>query len=170
MKAIKLLILIPYLILQIINCFGQHKATVIRVIDGDTYQVLQNKRVFTARLANVDTPEIKQSFGIAAKDSVRKLILGKSVVLESLKNDRYNRVIVQITIEGKALDSIMVVNGWAWHYKEYSYKQELSEMQEMAIKTQKGLWKCGLDKVCSPAVFRGLNAKNRAKYCKGCIY
>lgn len=168
MNAIKLLILVPYLMLQIASAIAQNSATVIRVIDGDTYQMLKGKRIFTVRLLNVDAPEATQSFGEAAKDSVSKLILGKTVVVDSLKLDRYNRVLASVTINGKALDSVMVSNGWAWHYAEYSNKPELATMQETAIDKHLGLWKCGVNKVCPPSVFRSLNAKNRAKYCKGC--
>ncbi len=168
MKAIKLLILLPYLMLQMVSVFAQNTATVIRVIDGDTYQMLKAGRVFTTRLLNVDAPETKQSFGEVAKDSVSKLILGKTVVVDSLKLDRYNRVLASVTINGKALDSIMVSNGWAWHYVEYSYKPELAIMQETAINNHLGLWKCGANKVCPPQVFRSLNTKNKVKYCKGC--
>ena len=168
MKVIKLLILLPYVMLHIASVFAQNNATVIRVVDGDTYQLLKGKRIFTVRLLNVDAPETKQSFGEAAKDSVSKLILGKTVVVDSLKLDLYNRVLGSITINGKALDSILVSNGWAWHYPEYSKKLELVAMQETAILKHLGLWKCGVDNTCPPSVFRRLNAKNRAKYCKGC--
>lgn len=168
MKAIKLLILLPYLMLQITSAFTQNCATVIRVIDGDTYQMLKGKRTFTVRLLNVDAPETKQSFGEAAKDSISKLILGKTVIVDSLKLDRYNRVLASVTINGKALDSLMVSNGWAWFYAEYSNKVELETLQNIAITKHLGLWKCGQDKVCPPTVYRKLNAKNRAKYCNGC--
>jgi micrococcal nuclease len=168
MKAIKLLILLPYLMLQITSAFAQNSATVIRVVDGDTYQMLKGKRIFTVRLLNIDAPETNQSFGEAAKDSVSKLILGKTVLVDSLKLDRYNRVLASVTINSKALDSLMVSNGWAWHYVEYSNKPELATMQEKAINKHLGLWKCGAKKVCPPSVFRSLNAKNRAKYCNAC--
>jgi micrococcal nuclease len=162
-----------FLTLGFFLCFwvqlkAQTNATVIRVIDGDTYQMLKGKRIFTVRLLNVDAPETKQSFGEAAKDSVSNLILGKTVIVDSLKLDRYNRVLASITINGKALDSIMVSNGWAWHYVEYSTKKILATYQEMAINKHLGLWKCGANKVCPPSVFRSLNAKNKAKYCNGC--
>ena len=150
------------------SAFAQNSATVIRVVDGDTYQMLKGKRIFTVRLLNVDAPETKQIFGEAAKDSVSKLILGKTVVVDSLKLDLYNRLLASVTINGKALDSIMVSNGWAWHYIEYSNKPELAIMQETAIDKHLGLWKCGTSNVCPPKVFRSLNAKNRVKYCKGC--
>ena len=169
MKQIVKLFIVGFFLSFWVQSNSQTPATVIRIVDGDTYQLLQNKRVFTVRLANVDAPETKQSFGEAAKDSVSKLILGKSVVVDSLKLDRYNRVIATIEIKGMALDSIMISNGWAWHYAEYSYKPELAAMQEMAISKHLGLWKCGANKVCPPHIYRSLNAKNKAKYCKGCI-
>ena len=168
MKLIKKIILLSYLMLQINSASTQNSATVIRVIDGDTYQMLKGKRIFTVRLLNVDAPETKQSFGEAAKDSVSKIILGKSIVVTSLKLDRYNRVLASVTINGKALDSFIVSNGWAWHYAEYSNKPELAEMQEMALEKHLGLWKCGTNKVCPPKIFRSLNSKNRVKYCKSC--
>lgn len=169
MKQITKFLIVGFFLIFWVQSNAQKNATVIRIVDGDTYQLLQNKRVITVRLANVDAPETKQSFGEAAKDSISKLILGKSVVVDSLKLDRYNRVIATIAIKGMALDSIMVSNGWAWHYAEYSYKPELAAMQEMAANKHLGLWKCGANKICPPSVFRSLNAKNRAKYCKGCI-
>jgi micrococcal nuclease len=169
MKAIKLLILVPYLMLQIASAFAQNSATVIRVIDGDTYQMLQGKRIFTVRLLNIDAPETKQSFGEAAKDSVSKLILGKTVGIEVVKLDKYKRTLANLSINGKALDSILITNGWAWYYKEYSFKNSLELLQNKAISKRLGLWKCGANKVCQPSVFRSLNVKNRAKYCNACI-
>lgn len=168
MKAIKLLILLPFLMLQIASAFAQNSATVIRVVDGDTYQLLKGKRVFTARLLNVDAPETKQSFGEAAKDSVSKLILGKTVQFDSVKLDRYDRVLGNISIKGMALDSLLIANGWAWFYAEYSNKVELEKLQNEAVNKRLGLWKCGFNRVCPPSVYRKLNAKNRAKYCNGC--
>lgn len=168
MKGIKLLILLPYLMLQIASAFAQNSATVIRVVDGDTYQLLKGKRIFTVRLLNVDAPETKQSFGEAAKDSVSKLILGKTVQFGSAKLDRYNRVLANISIKGMALDSLLIAKGWAWFYAEYSNREQLETLQNKAVNKRLGLWKCGFNKVCSPSVYRKLNTKNRAKYCSGC--
>ena len=147
---------------------AQNSATVIRVVDGDTYQLLKGKRIFTVRLLNVDAPETKQSFGEAAKDSLSKLILGKTVGFDSIKVDRYNRVLANLTINGRAVDSILIAKGWAWFYAAYSNKNELAAIQEMAMDKHLGLWKFGANKVCPPSIFRKLNATNRAKYCNGC--
>ena len=168
MKAIKLLILLPYLMLQIASAFAQNSATVIRVVDGDTYQLLKAGRTFTIRLANVDAPESKQQFGSEAASNVSGLILGKTVVVDSLKLDRYNRVLASVTINGKALDSMLVSNGWAWHYQQYSNDTLLKSLMVSAINANTGLWKCGMNGVCPPSFWRSYNLKNKSKYCKSC--
>ena len=165
MNAIKLLILLPYLMLQIASAFAQKSATVIRVVDGDTYQMLKGKRIFTVRLLNVDAPETKQSFGEAAKDSVSKLILGKIVSYDSTGKDLYGRVLADIWIDNKRLDSTLIRNGWAWHYQTYSNDSLLKSMMVFAINEKTGLWKCGIAGVCPPSFWRSYNLKNRSKFC-----
>jgi micrococcal nuclease len=169
MKQKSILLTLGFFLCFWVQIEAQNSATVIRVIDGDTYQMLQGKRIFTVRLLNIDAPETKQSFGEAAKDSVSKLILGKTVGIEVVKLDKYKRTLVNLSINGKALDSILITNGWAWYYKEYSFKNSLELLQNKAISKRLGLWKCGANKVCQPSVFRSLNAKNRAKYCNACF-
>ena len=162
-------IIITFLFLIITSVlFAQTKATVIRIVDADTYQVLSNAQVFTVRLANVDAPELKQHFGVEAKQFVSELIYGKQVLIEVQGKDRYNRTIASITINGKALDSILISNGWAWHYAEYNHEKKLATYQNEAIKFKLGLWQCGTNKVCPPWVYRNLNSKNRKVYCSGC--
>ena len=152
----------------VVQTNAQTKATVIRIVDADTYQVLSNAKVFTVRLANVDAPELKQNFGAEATQLVSELIYGKQVIIEVQGKDRYNRTIASITINGKALDSILISNGWAWHYAEYNHEKKLAAYQNEAVKFKMGLWYCGSNKVCPPWVFRSLNIKNRTVYCSGC--
>ena len=147
---------------------AQTPVTVVKIIDGDTYKVLCKKRVLTVRLANVDAPELKQNFGVNSKEKVETILLGKIVLMDSLGVDKYNRIIVDVRINGKALDSILLVNGWAWHYKKYNSSKVLENYQQKAMQDHLGLWKCGVKGVCPPWVFRGLNTKNRQRFCVGC--
>ena len=48
------------------NAMAQNTAKVVRVVDGDTYKLLSNGKIITARLVNVDAPETMQNFGEAA--------------------------------------------------------------------------------------------------------
>lgn len=133
------------LILLIITVYYELKSQdvpIIRVIDGDTYEVLLNGKKQPIRLMNVDAPELKQAFGAAVKDSLSHLLKNKTVAITALKLDIYGRLLVQINYQGKALDSLLVVKGWAWCYEKYNTNDALPLLQIMAISKGKGLWYC----------------------------
>ena len=50
-----------------------------RIIDGDTIVVYRNNQSFKVRLAEIDCPEKRQSFGLKAKQFLSKLILNRKV-------------------------------------------------------------------------------------------
>ena len=116
--------------------------SIIRVIDGDTYEVLLNGKKQPIRLMNVDAPELKQAFGSAVKDSLNHLLKNKTVEISALKLDLYGRLLVKINIQGKALDSLLVAKGWAWCYEEYNTNKTLPTLQILATAQRKGLWRC----------------------------
>lgn len=66
---------------------------VIRVLDGDTIEILQNKTPVRIRLANIDAPEKKQAYGRWSTDQLKSLIAGQSVRVTYSHNDRYGRII-----------------------------------------------------------------------------
>ncbi len=149
---------------------GQKKAFVIKVKDADTYLMVDEIGVkFNARLANVDAPELSQSFGKEFADSVRILIERKMVDYIFIKKDIYQRDIVNIKFENKNLDSLMICKGWAW-FKSKARRGKISQadidfqnMMEDALWNKKGLWKC--EKVCPPWVYRNLNRRNKILFC-----
>jgi micrococcal nuclease len=132
------------ILLIITGCYElkSQDVPIIRVIDGDTYEVLLNGKKQPIRLMNVDAPELKQAFGAAVKDSVSHLLKNKTVEISALKLDLYGRLLVQINIQGKALDSLLVAKGWAWCYEKYNTNETLPPLQIMAIAKRKGLWYC----------------------------
>ena len=143
-------------------------ARVVRVKDADTYVLQSKQKSFTARLANVDAPEMKQNYGVQATQNVNKLLIGKLVEFDSVGTDRYGRVLVNVWVDGARLDSLEIRNGWAWLYVNYCNDAMLAKCQAIAVNEKLGLWVCGANAVCPPWLFRQYNYRNKLKYCKGC--
>jgi micrococcal nuclease len=150
------------ILLSIIIATATPAQLVVQVHDADTYTLLVNGKLQIVRLENVDAPELKQHYGTNARDSVRKLIEGKTVAATFGKNDLYGRKLASISINGQSLDSILVCHGYAWHYKQYSHKLELSICEAAAKAKCIGLWLC--PEPVPPWVWRKLNAKNKRFY------
>ncbi len=163
------LILIIILILTASSVLNANdSARVVKVIDGDTYILRKDNTNFTVRLKNVDAPESKQQFGFLSTVYTSQLILGKVVQYNSTGKDIYKRVLADIWINNQRLDSILIRNGWAWHYQQYSNDTLLKSMMVLAINEKIGLWKCGMNGVCPPNLWRTYNIKKRTKYCTVC--
>ena len=117
--------------------YGDFNAQVVRIVDGDTIQVIDSNGIkFKIRLLGVDTPELKQRFGYESSLSLKKIIDGKSVIIISKpeKNKpytlgRYKRIIGKIILNGKDINLEMVQKGMAWHYKKYIKSQNVEDRQ-----------------------------------------
>ena len=90
---------------------------VVRVVDGDTYDVLAGGVRYRVRLLGVDAPEPDQPFGHHASDSVARL-LGSAprVWLARRGVDLYGRTLATVRLPvangpALALDSLLVVRG-----------------------------------------------------------
>lgn len=97
---------------------SQHK--VIKVIDGDTVVLENNKRV---RLLGINTPEIESRFrpaepgGIEAKKWLQKKLQGRSVYLEQdqQKQDHYKRALAHLYLpDGEHINLSLVEKGLAF--------------------------------------------------------
>ena len=55
--------------------YGDFNAQVVRIVDGDTIQVIDSNGIkFKIRLLGIDTPEPKQRFGYESSLSLKKII------------------------------------------------------------------------------------------------
>ncbi len=141
MKRFCIACIIVFVIFFMIGFFSEsdHKK-VISVIDGDTIVIDQNKVKVKIRLAEIDSPENKQPFGIKSKDVLEDKILGKWVVIDGKKKDRDQRIIGKVYLNGRYINQEMVKEGYAWHYPQYSNSKELAQIQLNTKKKKLGLW------------------------------
>lgn len=120
---------------------------VIGVSDGDTITVLDNSNTqHKIRLAGIDAPEKSQAFGQRSKENLSVLVFGKSVLVDSRKNDRYGRSIGKITVNGQDANLAQIRAGFAWHYKAYEKEQlpadraAYSQAETDARRRRAGVW------------------------------
>lgn len=118
----------------------QGKVTAIK--DGDTFEVLYDGQPERIRLAGVDCPEKSQPFGNNAKQYASALCFGKMVTVSSDgKRDRYGRIVGEIiTVDGINVNHMLIKEGLAWHYKQYSDDEQLAGLEHTARLQRKGLW------------------------------
>lgn len=132
------------ILLIITGSYGlkSQEVPLVRIIDGDTYVVLLNGIPQHVRLMNVDAPELKQTFGMSVKDSLNILLKAKTLKIAVLKKDIYGRILAKVSYQGIALDSLLVIKGWAWCYESYNTNYILPSLQKEALQARKGLWYC----------------------------
>jgi len=81
------------------------KEKVTRVIDGDTFET--NRRKHPVRLANVDTPEKRESGYQEAKKALKNLIEGEYVTVETIHRDKYGRAVANVKIGRRSVTKYM---------------------------------------------------------------
>lgn len=118
-------------------------AKVVRIMDGDTMEVLYKNRPTKIRLAHIDCPENKgsQPFGKNAKKALSDLCFGQNVTVNVEKLDRYGRLIaIVVNSKNQIINQEMVRQGLAWHFKKYSHDLVYAELEFDARKNKIGLW------------------------------
>ncbi|EDT7384230.1 thermonuclease family protein [Salmonella enterica subsp. enterica] len=117
------------------------KGKVIRVLDGDTIEVLQDKKPVRVRLANIDAPEKKQAYGRWSTNQLKSLVAAQPVTVTYTQTDRYGRVIGRVfTTNGTEASRFMVQSGAAWVYEHYNTDKALPALQQEAQTQKRGLW------------------------------
>ena len=114
---------------------------VVSIADGDTVTLKVNDTTHKIRLAEIDTPERDQPYGLAATSALTDLLLGHQVRVKVVKeSDRYGRVIGRIFIEQKDVSAHMVEQGHAMVYQRYLTDESLLALEANAKYKKLGLW------------------------------
>jgi endonuclease YncB( thermonuclease family) len=120
---------------------------VIGLADGDTLTLFDGKnKQHKIRLDGIDAPESSQPFGARSKQSLSSMVFGKTITVTSSKTDRYGRLVGKVTIEGKNINYVQVLNGWAWFYRDYARElsaedaSDYEQAEKTARSQRRGLW------------------------------
>lgn len=121
-------------------------AKVIRILDGDTMEILYKNVPIKIRLAHIDCPEKRgsQPYGNNAKMALSDLCFGQYVTVYGDKYDRNKRLIaVVVNAKKQVVNQEMVRQGMAWHFKKYSTAAVYANLELDARKNKVGLWHDG---------------------------
>ena len=73
---------------------------VVRILDGDTIEVLHNNHAEIIRLSGIDCPEKRQAYGQKAKHAASVLAFGKDVTIQTHGLDKYRRTLGDVILPG----------------------------------------------------------------------
>ncbi|EEY9978346.1 thermonuclease family protein [Escherichia coli] len=114
---------------------------VVRVLDGDTIDVMLSQHPVRVRLVNIDAAEKKQEYGRWSEKIMKSLVAGKTVTVTYFQRDRYGRILGQVYApDGMNVNQFMVRAGAAWVYEQYNTDPVLPVLQGEARQQKRGLW------------------------------
>lgn len=115
--------------------------SVVKVIDGDTYDLLVNGEQIRVRMEGIDAPERGMDYYRVAKNYLGALCDGQQVRLVIKEKDQYGRFIAKGYLpDGRELCEEMVKAGLAWHFKKYSDDPVLADAESAARAAGIGIW------------------------------
>ena len=146
MFKIRFLLVSILLLTQISSAKAQSvEATVLSVGDGDTIKVKGNRKNITVRLACIDAPERQQNpWGLQSSTRLKQLLpVGSKVSLKPIETDRYGRLVAEVYLGNRSINTNLVQEGRAVVYPQYlsgcSPKQKQSLMKAEASAKQRRL-------------------------------
>ena len=137
-------------------------AGVVRVVDGDTFDIGGQ----TVRLHGIDAPEADQMCGTAfapmwpcgdwVRGEVRAMFGGQHAVCDVADTDRYGRPVARCEVNGRDAGEAIVAAGLAFAYRRYAMDYDLTE--KAAAVAGRGLHGQGIQ---SPEAFRATARRAR---------
>lgn len=114
-----------FVIIMAFFCFSGFTGRVIKVADGDTITVIQNKtnKKVRIRFYGIDAPEKSQEYGIKSLSVLKNLIDNEIVEVDVKDKDRYGRIVGVVYHNNRNVNLYMLETGNVWYYKQYAKGQ-----------------------------------------------
>ena len=85
-----------------------YEGKVIKVLDGDSFNILQQGKEIRIRLAEIDAPEHGQAMWEKSKLALEEQVAGKYVVIEEFDQDQYGRIVGHVYIKDVWINAKLV--------------------------------------------------------------
>lgn len=104
---------------------------VVRVLNGDTIEVLRSNRAERIHLNGIDYSEKGHAYGQKAKQATSSLMFGKKVTLQTFGKGKYGHTIVDVLLpDGTNVKHTLVKDAWCWWYRECTPGNTMRETLE----------------------------------------
>ncbi len=113
---------------------------VVKVLDGDTIEVLVESRTERIRLSDIDTPERGQPWAERSKQALAARVFGREVRVNRVATDRYGRTVGEVYADNVCVGCELVREGHAWVYRGFSDDPVLLDLEAEARAAGRGLW------------------------------
>jgi endonuclease YncB( thermonuclease family) len=113
---------------------------VVKVMDGDTIDVLVGQQTRRVRLFGIDTPERGQPWYQKSKRALSRRVFGKEVRVNDVDTDRYGRTVGEVYADNVCVGCELVREGNAWVYRRYTDDPVLYQLEAEARTAQRGIW------------------------------
>ena len=143
LNKIKLFLFISICLIFFFLTYNDVKSYEIKIIDGDTIH-LNNEKI---RFTGIDTPELKQTCkknseiiycGIKARQLLIDKIGKDKVICVREGKDQYKRTLAECFVNDLSLSRYLVREGYAFAFRKYS-KKFISD-EDFAKKNNIGMW------------------------------
>jgi len=131
--------------------WADFQGQVVRVLDGDTIDVLMNRQIIRVRLTDIDAPEKGQAFGQRARQRLADMTFRRQVTIIEKDTDQYGRVLGSVyaklndpghVAQLTNINAVMVKEGMAWAYRYHGEpaNRQMYALEKEARRHQRGLW------------------------------
>ena len=130
---------------------------VTHVTDGDTLWVrpAAGGPALKIRIDGIDAPEICQAGGLVARAALAGRVAGRTVTLETRRQDDYGRSVASLALKREDMAAWMVGRGQAWSYHYGRDGGQYLGLQKQAQAARRGLF--ADPAALKPRIFRKRN-------------
>jgi len=97
-KSLLLLIILCLTSCENFTTAVTYQGKVVKVLDGDSINILHQGKPLRIRLAEIDAPEYSQPFWKKSKQALEGYVRGKTVEVEEFDVDQYGRVVGHVYV------------------------------------------------------------------------
>ncbi|MFN4286637.1 MAG: thermonuclease family protein [Lacibacter sp.] len=116
----------------------------VKIIDGDTFDLLVGTTTYRIRLQGIDCPERGQPYSRRATEALGNWCRMGPLTVRYGSKDRNGRILGDVyTANGTWINLKLVEEGWAWHFTKYSSDGRLRRAEAAARSARRGLWQQG---------------------------